>query len=201
MKRQVVPEILDSLPGGDPEALRSRRDLQLINFLMGNERWIMKQTQDGGMIELGAGEGQLTRKLATKGQVVGLDFQDRPDGLDVDWKSGDLFESLPAVQGETVVANLILHHFEDEQLALLGKLIRKRRSLIAVEPWRSRISLAEGFALWPVINSVTKHDMMVSIRAGFRKGELPKLLDLGDEWEWKEEVSLLGGLRVLAWRK
>jgi hypothetical protein len=24
---------------------------------------------------------------------------------------------------------------------------------------------------------------------------------LGDEWEWKEEVSLLGGLRVLAWRK
>jgi hypothetical protein len=24
---------------------------------------------------------------------------------------------------------------------------------------------------------------------------------LGDEWEWKEEVSLLGGLRVLAWRR
>jgi hypothetical protein len=52
-----------------------------------------------------------------------------------------------------------------------------------------------------LINRITKHDMMVSIRAGFRNGELRKLLDLGDEWKWKEEVSLLGGLRVLAWRK
>jgi len=201
VKRQVVPEILDSLPGDDPGALRSRRDLRLINFLMGNERWIMMQNHDGGVIELGAGEGQLTRRLAKRGKVVGLDFQERPDGLDIPWETGDLFASLPKVDGETVVANLILHHFEDRQLARLGELIRKRRALIAVEPWRSRISLAEGYALWPFINHVTKHDMVASIRAGFRKGELRGLLDLGDEWEWKEEVSLLGGLRVLAWRK
>ncbi|MDB4438396.1 class I SAM-dependent methyltransferase [bacterium] len=201
VKRTVVPEILDSLPGGDPDALRSRRDLRLINFLMGNERWIMKQDHRGGVIELGAGEGQLTRKLAERGEVVGLDFQDRPDDLNVCWEAGDLFEKLPGVVGETVVANLILHHFEDDQLARLGKLIRDRRFLIAVEPWRSRISLAEGYSLWPFINHVTKHDMMVSIRAGFRKGELREMLDLGAGWEWKEEVSLLGGLRVLAWQK
>ncbi|MEN8863985.1 MAG: class I SAM-dependent methyltransferase, partial [Akkermansiaceae bacterium] len=152
MKRMVVPEILDSLPGSDPDALRSRRDLRLINFLMGNERWIMKQEHLGGVIELGAGEGQLTRKLAQRGEVVGLDFQDRPDDLNVSWEAGDLFEKLPRVVGETVVANLILHHFEDGQLARLGKLIRDRRSLIAVEPWRSRISLAEGYSLWPFIN-------------------------------------------------
>jgi len=201
VKRQIVPEILDSLPGDDPEALRSRRDLRLINFLMGNERWILQQDYHGGVIELGAGEGALTRKLAERGQVIGLDFQERPDGLEIPWLAGDLFQSLPGVEGETVVANLILHHFENDQLAQLGKLIRERRSLIAVEPWRSRISLAEGYVLWPLINHVTKHDMMVSIRAGFRNGELRELLDLGNEWEWKEEVSLLGGLRVLAWRK
>ena len=201
MKRQVVPEILDSLSGDDPGALRSRRDLRLINVLMGNERWILKQNYCGGVIELGAGEGQLTRKIAARGQVVGLDLQERPDGLDVPWLAGDLFQILPEVEGETIVANLVLHHFRDNQLAQLGKLIRDRRSLIAVEPWRSKISLAEGYALWPLINHITKHDMMVSIRAGFRNGELRKLLDLGDEWEWKEEVSLLGGIRVLAWRK
>jgi SAM-dependent methyltransferase len=201
VKRQVVPEILDSLAGDDPGALRSRRDLRLINFLMGNERWILKQNYSGEVIELGAGEGQLTRKIAARGQVVGLDLQERPDGLDVPWLAGDLFQILPEVEGETIVANLILHHFRDDQLAQLGKLIRERRSLIAVEPWRSRISLAEGYALWPLINHITKHDMMVSIRAGFRNGELRKLLDLGDDWEWKEEVSLLGGLRVLAWRR
>ncbi|MDA7504777.1 class I SAM-dependent methyltransferase [Akkermansiaceae bacterium] len=201
MKRQLTPEILDSLPGDDPGALRSRRDLRLINFLMGNERWILKQNYRGGVIELGAGEGKLTQKLAERGQVVGLDFQERPDNLEIPWLAGDLFHNLPEVKGETIVANLILHHFRDDQLAQLGKLIRERRSLIAVEPWRSRISLAEGYVLWPLINRITKHDMIVSIRAGFRNGELRKLLDLGDDWEWKEEVSLLGGLRVLAWRK
>jgi hypothetical protein len=168
---------------------------------MGNERWILKQNHCGGVIELGAGEGKLTQKLAERGQVVGLDFQERPDNLETPWLAGDLFQNLPEVEGETIVANLILHHFRDDQLAQLGKLIRERRSLIAVEPWRSRISLAEGYVLWPLINRITKHDMIVSIRAGFRNGELRKLLDLGDDWEWKEEVSLLGGLRVLAWRK
>ena len=201
VKREVVPELLDSLPADDPAAMRSRRDLRLINFLMGNERWILKQDLKGGVIELGAGAGELTRKIAVRNSVVGLDFQEKPEGVDASWRVGDLFESLPEEEGETVVANLILHHFQAEQLARLGQLVKSRRRLVAVEPWRSRLSLAEGFTLWPMINHVTKHDMMVSIKAGFRKGELAGLLQLGDGWKWKEEVSLLGGLRVLAWRE
>lgn len=201
MKRLVRPEILDSLPAEDGEAVRSRRDLRMINALMGNERWVLKQEMEGQVIELGAGAGTLTRELAKDHEVTGLDFQERPEGLEVPWVSGDLFESLPEVAGDTVVANLILHHFEDEALAKLGELVKGRRRLVAVEPWRSRVSLFEGTLLWPMINRVTRHDMMVSIRAGFRKGELPGLLNLGGEWQWREEVSLLGGVRVLAWRR
>jgi len=203
MKREVRPELLDSLPGDDPEALRSRRDLRLINFLMGNERWILRQLEGGSLIELGAGSGDLTRKLAALGAVTGLDFQEKPEGLDggCAWKAGDLFETLAGTDGDTVVANLVLHHFKDEQLEQLGDLVRSRRRLAAVEPWRSRVSLGEGAMLWPFINRVTKHDMMVSIRAGFQKGELAELLKLGTDWEWREEVSLLGGLRVVAWRR
>lgn len=201
VKRQVKPEILDLLPMGDPAAVRSRRDLRLINFLMGNERWIMKQELQGGAVELGAGAGELTRKIASQGAVVGLDLQCKPQDLELAWKSGNLFETLPETPGDTVVANLILHHFEDDQLARLGTLIKSRKRFVAVEPWRSKVSLAEGFTLWPFINQVTKHDMIVSIKAGFRRGELPDLLQLGEEWEWREEVSLLGGIRVLAWRR
>ncbi|MGB0327546.1 MAG: class I SAM-dependent methyltransferase [Akkermansiaceae bacterium] len=201
MERVVCPEILDSLAGDDPRAVRSRRDLRLINVLMGNERWILKQEMKGALIELGAGEGQLTRKLSMNHKVTGLDFQERPEELEVAWLSGNLFETLPRVDGDTVVANLILHHFQDHDLKRLGGLIKKRRRLIAVEPWRHRIALWEGRLLWPVINEVTRHDMIVSIRAGFRKGDLPRLLDLGPEWEWREEVSLLGGIHVLAWRR
>ena len=32
MERVVVPEILDSLPADDPEAVKSRRELRLINL-------------------------------------------------------------------------------------------------------------------------------------------------------------------------
>lgn len=201
MKRVVEAELLDVLAADDPRARRSRRDLRLINALMGNERWILRQNLDGGLVELGAGEGGLTRKLAGKGKVTGLDLQKRPKGLDLPWVAGDLFETLPSVTGDTVVANLILHHFEDEDLARLGQLMRGRRRLVVVEPWRSRLSLVEGGLLWPLINGVTRHDMMTSIRAGFRKGELPRLLRLGDDWQWREELSLLGGIRVLAWRR
>jgi len=181
--------------------MRSRRDLRLINFLMGNERWILRQLDEGSMIELGAGSGELTRQLAGLGNVTGLDFQEKPGDLDCAWKAGDLFETFAGTAGDTVVANLVLHHFEDGQLGKLGDLVRSRRRLVAVEPWRSRASLGEGAMLWPFINRVTKHDMMVSIRAGFQKGELRELLKLGAGWEWKEEVSLLGGLRVVARRR
>jgi 2-polyprenyl-3-methyl-5-hydroxy-6-metoxy-1,4-benzoquinol methylase len=201
VKREVRPELLDSLPAHDPGAIRSRRDLRLINFLMGNERWIMRQLSEGGIVELGAGSGDLTRQLASIGRVTALDYQEKPPSLDVRWLAGDLFETFPATDGDTVVANLILHHFEDPDLARLGRLIKSRRRLVAVEPWRCSSSLIEGNLLWPFINDVTRHDMMASIRAGFQKGELPALLSLGDDWEWREEVSLLGGLRVVALRR
>ena len=42
LKRTVIPELLDHLPADDPHAMRSRRDLRRINFLMGNERWIRR---------------------------------------------------------------------------------------------------------------------------------------------------------------
>ncbi len=201
MKRDVKPELLDSLPGDDPHALRSRRDLRLINALMGNERWILRQLSGGDLIELGAGAGELTRKLATHGKVTGLDFLEKPASLDASWLAGDLFETLPTADGDTVVANLILHHFEAPDLARLGELIQTRRRLIVAEPSRCQSALIQGRLLWPFINDVTRHDMMISIRAGFQKGELPALLKLGDDWEWREEVSLLGGIRVLAWRR
>jgi len=200
VKRVVEPELLDELPGDDPRAIRSRRDLRMLNMLMGNERWILKQLdgEERSVAELGAGMGTLTSQLKN---VTGLDFQPKPEGLEVEWRSGDLFETLPEVDAEVVVANLILHHFSDNALGRLGELVKRKKRLVAVEPWRSQVSLVEGRLMWPFINDVTRHDMMVSIRAGFQKGELPSLLNLGAEWQWKEEVSLLGGIRVVAWRQ
>ncbi|MDA0812577.1 MAG: hypothetical protein O3C21_09350, partial [Verrucomicrobia bacterium] len=72
-RRVVIPEILDSLAAADPEAIRSRADLRMINFLMGNERWILRQLRNHpeaarkGVVEIGAGEGDLLPKLRGRG--------------------------------------------------------------------------------------------------------------------------------------
>ena len=205
MERIVKPEILDELDGSDPRAVRSRRDLRFINFLMGNERWIgnlvSSLSEDSWSVsELGAGRGEFTSVLAQEGRkVLGYDFQPEPAGLpdSVSWSEGDFFRSLEDDSSEVVVGNLILHHFQDEQLAELGALFKNKKRLIFTEPLRSSLSLAEGYLLWPLINDVTRHDMIVSIRAGFRPGELPEKLGLQEGWEWKESTTICGGLRSI----
>ena len=207
MKRVVVPEILDELDGSDPSAVRSRRDLRMINALMGNERWIVrelkKQGRKGAVVELGAGRGELINQLADEGwSGCGYDLQPEPDSLHsrASWSQGDFFQTLGKDESSVVVGSLILHHFAEEELLALGRLLSERQLLVFAEPFRSSLALMEGGALFPLVNEVTRHDMMVSIRAGFRKGELARKLALGEGWHWRESVTLRGGLRSVAVR-
>ena len=207
MERVVEPEILDGLPPDDPVAVRSRRDLARINFLMGNERWIRRQVRAlsgaaaKGIVEWGAGSGNLISSLSGQGPTTGVDLVPRPSGIGdaVDWKRGDVFEQ--EVSGGILVANLFLHHFEADSLARLGVVAREFEHLVLVEPLRTRLSLALGYGLQPLVNRVTRHDTLVSIRAGFIPGELPELLGLDPgDWKVSERCSWRGGLRMLASR-
>lgn len=208
MEREVLPEILDELPDSDPRAVRSRRDLRLINGLMGNERWIERsiagQASEGwSLAELGAGKGELTSRLAGGGrETCGYDLVRAPSRLPATarWQQGDFFCHLGDDAAEVVVGSLILHHFQDDELLRLGALLRSRRLLVFAEPLRSRLALAEGRILFPLVNEVTRHDMMVSIRAGFIKGELPEKLGLTQGWHWQEMTTRRGGLRSVAVR-
>ena len=175
----------------------------MINAIMGNHRWLRREAGSSGVIELGAGDGSLARKL---GKVTALDLAPAPEGLpaSVRWVQGDLFETLPQAEGEVVLACLILHHFEADALAELGRLIEQSgvRRVLAAEPYRSRLALAEGYLLFPAVNSVTRHDMMVSIRAGFRRGELAPALGLDEGgWQVVESVTPFGALRFSATRR
>ncbi|MBK1833987.1 class I SAM-dependent methyltransferase [Roseibacillus ishigakijimensis] len=210
MKRVIEPEILDDLPASDPRAQRSRRDLRLINALMGNERWILRElrrrARGQAVCELGAGDGELLRALARQGHPgCGFDFQPAPADLapGAEWQQGDFLQTLPRQDqpARVVVGSLILHHLSSPQLAELGRLLSRSRLLLFAEPLRSPWALVEGRTLFPFVNDVTRHDMMVSIRAGFRRGELRELLALEGDWQWRERTTLRGGLRSLAWRE
>lgn len=209
MDREIAPEILDGLHPTDPAAARSRRDLRFINVLMGNNGWMRKQLdralkRTGGPIwELGAGEGlALAPHVGLGCELVGIDLRPRPAGLPagIDWREGDLFEVLREGVTGVAAANLFLHHFSHSQLQELGSLLKHCSVLCFSEPWRCHLALWEGRLLLPFVGRVTRHDMMVSIRAGFRKGELPEFLNLGTDWNVREECGLLGAYRLLAWK-
>lgn len=204
LARTVQPEILDSLPADDAAARRSRLDLRLINALMGNFRWVERQLAEldrkHPIVELGAGEGRLLKRLSHLGyRSTGIDLAPRPVDLPetVRWTQQDLFAGFDSA-GATVVATLFLHHFEKEQLMLLGEKLSDARMLIFSEPWRCRVSLVCGYSLFPFVNHVTRHDMITSICAGFRSGELRGLLGLGEEWDVREELSVFGACRLVA---
>lgn len=209
-ERKLTPEILDELPPDNPAAKRSRKDLAFINGVMGNYRWIAsRMNRPGVWLEMGAGTGSLATQLSGLDgvRVKGIDLAPRP-GIwpePWDWQQGDLFDSLDSGVGEVegVVANLFLHHFTDEQLRRLGSLIPSSAGrLLFSEPARYRFHQAQARMGFPFFNSVTRHDMMVSIEAGFRADELATVLGLDSvEWSWKTTRTFFGAYRFEANRR
>ncbi|WP_035613850.1 hypothetical protein [Haloferula sp. BvORR071] len=213
MQRLVEPEIIDQLPPDHPDVVRSRRDLKMINFLMGNERWIARKIRafpaalGRGVIEIGAGEGTLLASLARKHPGIslrGCDLAPRPAGLPaaIAWDQRDVFEVLSEVSGGGVLAgNLFLHHFEDHELPRFTPLLQKFEVLAFNEPFRTQQTIRDATMMLPLVGRATKHDMLVSIRAGFTHGELPRLLGLDPaQWRISEETTWRGGIRMLASR-
>ena len=205
MNRVVLPEILDHLDPADPAALRSRSDLRRIHLLMGNSRWLHSAIPKDArsILEIGAGEGCLVRSLSKQiptARVTGVDLIPGPP--DLNWQQGDLFCILADTSDEVLVGMMILHHFSDEQLRQLGSLLGNFQSLFFCEPWRSPVSLYLGAAMSPFFNSVTRHDLPTSVKAGFRQGELPGLLGLNErDWQLTESIDWRGALRLRAIRK
>ena len=213
MQRRVEPELLDTLPAHDPAARRSRRELRLINTIMGNHRWLARELRRSirpswRVLELGAGDGAFGAQLVAggicePGQLIGFDLAPRPDAWpeESEWTCGDvLVGDMP--QAEIVVANLFLHHLRPEALAQLGaRLPAKCRILLANEPARRRLHIMQGLLLsvFALLSRVTRHDMRVSIRAGFLGDELPRALGIGG-WKCESSATFLGAHRLCAER-
>lgn len=201
IKRVVEPEQLDHLAPDDPQACRSRRDLRRINAAMGNFRWVertLRRLDVASVVEIGAGDGGLAGRLAGRWTVTAIDRAPRPPSCrGVTWREGDLFDVLPGVEADAVIGVMIVHHFSDDELAGLGRMLARFRCVCLCEPWRSGWPLRLGQFLSPAFGPVTRHDMAVSIRAGFRMGELVERLALTQR-KIVESVDWRGSIRLLA---
>ena len=216
MERVVEPEWLDELPASDSRASRSRRDLRRINALMGNASLVaasLRRVKGAGemhhLVELGAGDGSfalsLARRLSSVDQLREVTLVDQAafaNGnaqgefakLDVALNviQADVFDWLAGAGAvDAIVANLFLHHFEEERLQKLLRLAASRsRVFITCEPRRSSMSLV-GSRLLGLIgcNDVTRHDAVVSVRAGFSGRELSRLWPEHREWVLEERPA------------
>jgi hypothetical protein len=213
MLRACQPELLDSLPPDHPDAIHNRRDLRIINRIMGNSGWFERTLPrlllpGDRVLELGAGMGEMGLGLIRRGiPVDGLDLWPRPDSWPPEraWHTADLNTFAGYGAYPVVIANLILHQFTAMELSGLGeKLRRSARVILACEPERRRASQVLVAALGPILgaNHVTLHDARVSIAAGFRDEELPEFLGLDrEDWLHSCTTTAGGALRMVAVRK
>ena len=214
VQRELSPEKLDALPADHPEAVASRRDLRIIDRIMGNSRWLARQLRNsplapGRCVEFGAGGGTLARRLlSTPGltRYTAIDLAPRPADLPsgIDWIEGDLLDNRDLDYADTLLASLILHHFDAEDLARLGAKIERAGigAIFAAEPRRqSRFQALAQAGRWIGFNDVTLHDASVSVAAGFRGRELPQALGLdARRWTIHIDETVFGAYRLAAIR-
>jgi len=230
MDRIVEPEWLDQLPSNNPQAVGSRRDLRRLNAWMGNVRSVARalSSLNGAaklrrLIELGAGDGDFLLKLArqlgrnwsgTKALLV--DRQPQISDLTLagfqalNWQAEtvtcDVLEwcdrSAPG-HSAVLLANLFLHHFDAQSLAVLLQTIEARSDyFVALEPRRSKFGLLFSNLVGFIgCNTVTRHDAPVSVRAGFNGQELSQLWPNQRLWSISETLAWPFGHLFIARRK
>lgn len=210
--REIRPELLETYPDDHPDAIEGRKELLMVNAIMGNHRWIIRtlrrEVQRGWKVtELGAGDGKLSLRLAEAGifnhsELHAMDLASKPTTWPSTsvWVQGDITTS-PLPDTEVLIANLFLHHFTDAQLLAVSKRISPAtRLIIAAEPARHRIHLLNGrlFCALARMKHITRHDMPISIRAGFKGTELAETLALGTDWETSASDRPMGAYRFIA---
>ena len=218
--RQVQPEWLDELPADDPRAVRSRRDLARVNTwmmqpgimaraLLAHQEAIPPRT----ILDLGSGDGTFMLRVATllarRWRNVSVTMLDRQDIVDpsthrgfdaLGWSSKTITGDLSSALGDgrlsnvdAITVNLFLHHFTEPQLApLLARLAPLAPLFVACEPRRGALPLVGSHLLWPIgCNDVTRHDAVLSVKAGFNGRELSALWPESSEWQLHERAARL----------
>jgi hypothetical protein len=218
MRRLVEPELLDELPAEDPLAQHSRNDLQRLNAWMGNA-WILArqlrqvagEAKSRRILDLGAGDGrfmyQVARRLSHDWKCTRLGLLDKQAAISLEARRG--FERLgwdihslsaevkewlmkaPTEPWSAICTNLFLHHFSEKELLHILKLIsEKTRAFVAVEPRRSIWGLIASKMVGLIgCNRVTRHDAVISVRAGFIDNALSDLWPKDGNWLLEERAA------------
>jgi hypothetical protein len=182
-----------------------------------------------GIAELGGGDGtfllnvlrRMSRFWTGSGERTShspprrLVFVDRQDvvseetrrsfallGWRLEMVTADVFDWLRSAAAPTedvIIANLLLHHFSEEQLAeIFERIAGRARLFVAIEPRRWRVGNLFSRCVGLIgCGPVTRHDAPASVRAGFCRQELARIWGNRPGWNVQEQpVGLFGHLFV-----
>lgn len=185
--RSSDPELLDE-GVAEAEALRSLRDLQLVNRWFSNRSSVHRALRPHlvpgcRLLDVGCASGDLTAYLLRRSPAttaVGVDikplhFRFAPPAIrrvvaDV--------RALPFAERsfDVVTASLFLHHFDAAELpAVIASLAAlARRALVVSDLERAHVPYLFGRVVFPLLfrSRVSVQDGLVSIRRGFTPAEL-----------------------------
>ena len=213
-RRCLGPDLLDQLPADDPRAVRSRRDIKIINTIMG-QPGIMAHTllrhcphNPRLLMDLGSGDGtfmlRVARRLASRWQRVHVILLDRVGivseetrrgfkalGWEVETVADDVFAYLQRQRStlvDVITANLFIHHFPSAELTrLLALVAASTRTFVACEPRRGLLPSLGSRMLWAVgCSPVSVQDSIVGVRAGFRDNEISASWPRDERWATHE---------------
>jgi len=187
----------DVAPGAFAEDERARRPLFIIDVGAGGAdlplallRWAARRKREVRVIVLDRDDAACTAAAETFARHPHV-FVVRGDAL-----------ALPLAERSVDVAHaaLLLHHFDDDGVVRAARELRRvaRRGALANDLhrhwfawWAIRV-LTAAFARSPLI----RHDAPLSVRRGFRRHELARLLSASS---WTPEIRWRWAFRYLAW--
>lgn len=211
-RRCLETEWLDTLAPDDPRALRSRRDLARLNRVMGSAGILRRRLQgrlpaQAVIAELGAGDGSLMLALVRQlpepparvllvdqhpGIAAGSCAALAALGCEAQCIAADALDWILSAQpADAILCNLFLHHLPPQPLAALLQACAAKTSLfVACEPARRQSALVGSHLVGLIgCNAVSRHDAVVSVRAGFRGQELSALWPQHGVWELAEQAA------------
>jgi len=195
----------------DPLLRESSAPVELVELGAGDGSLLLRVAQrranDWPQVRLGLLDLQPVVSDDTLQRYRRVGWQCEVLSVDVfDWLARDAMPSTSqgpdAAGAPIIIANLFLHHFEGERLAaLLAGIAERARAVVCIEPRRSPGALVGSHLLGAIgCNRVTRHDAVVSVRAGFRDSELTALWPQDDRWRLDEGDAGLFSHRFVAVR-
>lgn len=195
-------EIMDDLQSGGEEIVRTLKELETINQLLGGNRVTIdainklidrSQKRKWKIVDLGCGSGDMLKQIARwarkrniEVELIGIDANPNvvdyavsncKDFPEIEILVENIFsDSFRKIQCDIITATLFLHHFKDEQLVGLFSQFQEQASVgIAINDLHRHWFAYKSINVLTALFSKSKmvrNDAGISVLRGFRSAEL-----------------------------